>query len=252
MIFDVVTLFPEIFASFLGQSLLAKALTKGLLTVNIVNIRNFTHDRHQTADDRPYGGGPGMVLKPEPVAEALDQLLDQGGPKPLIINLTPSGKLLNQGLIKTLSTQERLTLICGRYEGIDQRVLDIYVDMELSIGDYVVNGGEVPAMVLIEALARTVPGFLGSDQSIVEESHSHGLLEHPVYTRPPVFRNLAVPSILLSGNHAQVAAFRLAEAVAKTRAVRPELLERPELVDETASVLGRPGAPLRNTVKNKA
>jgi tRNA (guanine37-N1)-methyltransferase len=246
MIFDLVTLFPDIFTSFLGQSLLAKALDKGLLSVNLVNIRNFTHDRHQTADDRPYGGGPGMVLKPEPLAEALDWLLEQGGLKPLIINLTPSGKLLNQDLIKKLSTQQRFVLICGRYEGIDQRVLDIYVDLELSIGDYVVNGGEVPAMILIEALARTIPGFLGSSESILEESHSHGLLEHPVYTRPRTFRNRSVPNILLSGNHAQIAAFQLAEAVEKTRAVRPELLDRPDIVEYAASVLGRPGAPLKN------
>ncbi|MDR1487705.1 MAG: tRNA (guanosine(37)-N1)-methyltransferase TrmD [Deltaproteobacteria bacterium] len=248
MIFEVLTLFPEIFTSFLSQSLLAKAIAKGILTVNTINIRDFTHDRHQTADDRPYGGGPGMVLKPEPLAEALDDIL-RISPRPLIINLTPSGQLLNQNLVKTLSEHKRLALICGRYEGVDQRIIDLYVDKEISIGDYVVNGGEVPAMILIEALARTIEGFLGSGDSIIEESHNHGLLEHPVYTRPRVFRKLAVPSILFSGNHQQIAAFRLAEAMAKTRDVRPELLSDPDVVERAVSVIGRAGAPLSDKTK---
>jgi tRNA (guanine37-N1)-methyltransferase len=245
VILDVLTLFPEILHSFLSQSILAKALKKGLLAVNLVNIRDFAHDRHRTADDRPYGGGPGMVLKPDPLGEALDSQLAQPGPRPLVVNLTPSGRLLNQDLVKELSASPRLVLICGRYEGVDQRVLDLYADLDLSIGDYVLNGGEVPAMVLIEALARLIPGFLGDEESSLEESHSYGLLEHPLYTRPSVWRGRAVPSILLSGNHAQVAAYRLSEAVARTRAVRPELLERPDLLDRLSGVLSRPGAPLQ-------
>ena len=245
MIIDVLTLFPDIFSSFLSQSLLAKALAKSLLTVNLRDIRAHAHDRHGTADDRPYGGGPGMVLKPEPLAEALDELLSNAPSRPLVINLTPSGQLFNQGLARSLAERDHLALICGRYEGIDQRALDLYADLDLSIGDYVLSGGEVPAMVVIEAVARLIPGFMGHEDSTLEESHGYGLLEHPLYTRPRVWRGMAVPDILLSGNHAQVAAFRLAEAVAKTRSVRPELLEKPDLLDRLAEVLERPGAPLQ-------
>jgi tRNA (guanine37-N1)-methyltransferase len=248
MIIDVLSLFPDIFASFLSQSLLAKALAKGLLAVNLHDIRAHAHDRRGTADDRPYGGGPGMVMKPEPLAEALDEAIAQararGQDPPLVINLTPSGKLLTQDLAKSLAEKPRLALICGRYEGVDQRVLDLYADMDLSIGDYVLSGGEVPAMVVIEAVSRLLPGFMGHEESTLEESHGYGLLEHPLYTRPRLWRGLAVPDALLSGDHAQVAAYRLAEAVARTRAVRPELLERPDLLDRIAEVLERPGAPL--------
>ncbi|MDR1657328.1 MAG: tRNA (guanosine(37)-N1)-methyltransferase TrmD [Deltaproteobacteria bacterium] len=245
MIFDVLTLFPAIFDSFLTQSLLAKALTKGIITVNLINIRDFTSDRHRTADDRPYGGGPGMVLKPEPLGLALESVLAQAPPQRLVINLTPSGRQLDQDLVRELSARPRLILLCGRYEGIDQRVLDVYSNLELSIGDYVLNGGEVPAMVLIEALSRLIAGFLGDEESLLDESYSSGLLEYPHYTRPRVWRNLAVPEILVSGNHAQVAAFRLAEAVAKTRARRPDLLASPDLEKRQAEIFSRPGSPLK-------
>ncbi|MDR1308375.1 MAG: tRNA (guanosine(37)-N1)-methyltransferase TrmD [Deltaproteobacteria bacterium] len=244
MIFEVLTLFPDIFKSFLAESLLAKALAKGLVSVELVNIRDFAHDRHRTADDRPYGGGPGMVLKAEPVALALESLLSSGGPRPLVINLTPSGRLLDQALVRRLSGERRLILICGRYEGIDQRVLDRFVDLELSVGDYVLNGGEVPAMAIMEAVSRLIPGFLGRPESSEDESHSYGLLEYPLYTRPRQWRGLEVPGILLSGHHAQVAAFRLAEAVGKTRSIRPELLEDPGLVERVAEVLGAQGSAM--------
>jgi tRNA (guanine37-N1)-methyltransferase len=244
MIIDVLTLFPEILRSFLSQSLMAKALAKGLLAVNLVDIRAFASGRHRQADDRPYGGGPGMVLKPEPLAAALDSVLAGAPERPLVINLTPSGRRLDQDLVRGLSGRGRLVLICGRYEGIDQRVLDLYAGLDLSIGDYVLNGGEVPAMVLVEALARLIPGFLGHGDSCLEESHGYGLLEHPLYTRPRLWRGLAVPAALMSGDHAQVAAFRLAGAVERTRALRPDLLERPDLEDRLAAVLERPGSPL--------
>ncbi|MDR1677628.1 MAG: tRNA (guanosine(37)-N1)-methyltransferase TrmD [Deltaproteobacteria bacterium] len=237
MRFEVLTLFPDIFKSFLGESMLAKALAKGLLSVDLINIRDFTFDRHRTADDRPYGGGPGMVLKAEPVALALESLLAQADPAPLVIHLTPSGKLLNHSIVRSLARQERLILICGRYEGIDQRVIDQFADLELSVGDYVLNGGEVPAMVIIEATARLLPGFLGRLESSRDESHSYGLLEYPLYTRPKIWRNQEVPDILLSGHHAQVTAYRLAEAMAKTRQIRPEFLDNPNLVEEAAQAL---------------
>ncbi|MDR2387035.1 MAG: tRNA (guanosine(37)-N1)-methyltransferase TrmD [Deltaproteobacteria bacterium] len=235
----VLSLFPDIFASFLAESLLAKAIKKGLLSVDLVNIRDFTFDRHRTADDRPYGGGPGMVLKAEPVALALEAVLAKAGPKPLIAHLSPSGQTLNQALVRELASRERIVLICGRYEGLDQRVINQFVDLELSVGDYVLNGGEVPAMTVIEATARLIPGFLGHPESSRDESHGYGLLEYPLYTRPRIWRGAQVPEILLSGNHAQIAAFRLAEAVAKTRLVRPELMANPNLVDEVARALGR-------------
>ncbi|MDR2140184.1 MAG: tRNA (guanosine(37)-N1)-methyltransferase TrmD [Deltaproteobacteria bacterium] len=244
MIFEVLSIFPGLFASFLAESLLAKAQAKGLLTVNLIDIRDFTSDPHRTVDDRPYGGGPGMVLKPEPVTLALESLLMPGEEPPRVIYLTPSGTLFNQKMARELSELPRLALVCGRYEGLDQRFIDLFVDQEISIGDYVVNGGEVPAMVVIEAVARLLPGFLGQNESLVEESHSHGLLEHPHYTRPPVFRGRAVPKILLSGHHAQIAAYRLAEALAKTKDSRPDLWSRPELLEETVAALSRPGAAL--------
>ncbi|MDR1545510.1 MAG: tRNA (guanosine(37)-N1)-methyltransferase TrmD [Deltaproteobacteria bacterium] len=246
MRFDILTLFPGIFASFLSESLLAKGLAKGLLSVNLVDIRDFCLDRRRAADDRPYGGGPGMVLKPEPLALALDSVLAAPGPRPLIVHLTPSGRLLNQALVRELAGRPRLALICGRYEGIDQRVFDVYGDLEISVGDYVVNGGEVPAMLLIEALVRLIPGFLGHEESSLDESHSRGLLEGPIYTRPRVWRGREVPGLLLTGHHAQAAAFRLAEAVAKTKAVRPELLDDPRLTDATVEFFRRPGSPLKS------
>lgn len=251
MIIDILTIFPEIFTSFLSQALLAKALAKGLLAVSIHDIRARAHDRRGTVDDRPYGGGPGMVMKPEPLAETLDGILASAPSRPLIVNLTPSGRLLDQDLVKELWRRGDLALICGRYEGVDQRVLDLYADMDVSIGDYVLSGGEVAAMVVVEAVSRLIPGFMGKEGSFLEESHGYGLLEHPLYTRPRVWRDLAVPDILLKGDHQQVAAYRLAEAVAKTRARRPELLEKPDLMDRLAEVLERPGAPLeRRPAKN--
>jgi tRNA (guanine37-N1)-methyltransferase len=246
MRFDILTLFPALFASFLSESLMAKGLAKGLLSVNLVDVRNFCFDRHRSADDRPFGGGPGMVLKPEPLALAIESLKDGPGPGPRVIHLTPSGRLLNQAVVRELASRERLALICGRYEGVDQRVLDLYADEEISIGDYVVNGGEVPAMALMEALARLIPGFLGREESSIDDSHGLGLLEGPCYTRPRVWRGRTVPAILLSGHHAQVATYRLAENFAKTKASRPELLDEANLIEAAAEFYRRPGSPLKS------
>ncbi|MDR2352905.1 MAG: tRNA (guanosine(37)-N1)-methyltransferase TrmD [Deltaproteobacteria bacterium] len=224
MHFDILTIFPEIFRSFLAESLISRAIENKLLNVNLVNFRDFTTDKHHTVDDRPYGGGPGMVLKPEPLAQALD-LLIATPPHPYVINLSPAGKLLNQSLVNLLSKRPRLILICGRYEGIDQRINDLYVNLNLSIGDYVLNGGEVPAMVVMEAIMRKIPGFLGEVQSTEEESFSDGLLEYPQYTRPQVFKTLEVPKILLSGNHREIMHYRQKEALARTLQDRPDLLD---------------------------
>lgn len=237
MIIDVISIFPDLFTSFLSESLMAKALEKKLFQVRLTTPRDFTSDRHRTVDDRPYGGGPGMVLKPEPMVAAIEAL-SKSRPKPWRIYLSPSGTRLSQAKVLELSGQKRLLLICGRYEGLDQRVIDLMVDEEISIGDYVVNGGEVPAMALIEAVARLLPGFMGKQESADEESHQSGLLEYPHYTRPPEFRGLTVPQVLLSGNHRDVAEWRLKASLAKTLEERPELLARADLSPGALKALG--------------
>ncbi len=239
MRFDLITIFPDLFSSFLSESLMAKAIEKQLIEVHLTTPRDFAPDRHRTVDDRPYGGGPGMVLKPEPLAAAIEAA-SRGEPRPWRIYLSPSGTRLTQARVAELAARKRLLLVCGRYEGLDQRVIDLMVDEEISIGDYVVNGGEVPAMALMEAVARLVPGFMGKPESADEESHGAGLLEYPHYTRPPEFRGLAVPPTLLSGNHREVAEWRLRASLARTLAARPELLARAELSAEARRVLNRP------------
>ncbi|MDR0882605.1 MAG: tRNA (guanosine(37)-N1)-methyltransferase TrmD [Candidatus Adiutrix sp.] len=228
MRFDIITIFPDLFTSFLSESLLAKALAKKIIEIRLTTPRTYTTDRHHTADDRPYGGGPGMVLKPEPMSAAI-LAASKGRIKPWRIFLSPSGARLTQTRVRELSQKKRLLLICGRYEGLDQRVIDQLADEEISIGDYVVNGGEVPAMVLIEAVARLLPGFMGRSESADEESHQAGLLEYPHYTRPPEFRGARVPEVLLSGHHREVAEWRLKASLARTLETRPELLARADL-----------------------
>jgi tRNA (guanine37-N1)-methyltransferase len=244
VIFDVLTLFPEIFRSYLSESLLAKAIERDLIRVDVVDIRGFAQGKHRQADDRPFGGGAGMVMMAEPLALAIESRLSLDGPRPLVISLSPSGRLLDQRLVQRLAGQERLLLICGRYEGVDQRVLDLHAHMEISIGDYVLSGGEVPAMAIIEAVSRLIPGYMGKSESTLEESHSYGLLEYPLYTRPRIWRGKEAPTILFTGHHAQIAAWRLAEAVEKTKKVRPELLERPELEEELLTALEGSRSPL--------
>lgn len=237
MRFDVITIFPEIFDSFLSESLMAKAIEKRLLEVKVTTPRDFTSDRHHTADDRPYGGGPGMVLKPEPMAAAIEAVTAELPYRPRRIYLSPSGRTLTQPLVRELSREDGLLLICGRYEGLDQRVIDLLVDEEISIGDYVVNGGEVPAMALMEAVSRLIPGFMGKHESADEESHESGLLEYPHYTRPPEFRGLKAPEILLSGHHKEVAEWRLKASLARTLENRPEMLAAAELSAEALKAL---------------
>jgi tRNA (guanine37-N1)-methyltransferase len=236
MIFDVLTIFPGIFTSPLQESLLKKALDKNLLQVRIINLRDFALDKHHTTDDYPYGGGAGMVMKPEPIILAVEKI-KSADPTAQTILLTPQGELLHHNLVRELSKHHHWILICGRYEGLDERVRLSVVDREISIGDYVLNGGEIPALVVIEAISRFIPGFLGSSQSVAEESFAQGLLEYPQYTRPPVFRGMAVPEVLLSGNHAQIQAWRRRESLRRTFLRRPELLERAQLSEEDKKFL---------------
>ncbi|GAA3336290.1 tRNA (guanosine(37)-N1)-methyltransferase TrmD [Curtobacterium albidum] len=224
---DIVTIFPEFF-SVLDVSLLGKARVDGLLDVHVHDLRQWTTDRHRTVDDTPYGGGAGMVMKPEPWAQALESVLREDGSSTLVVP-TPAGTPFRQSIARSLaSTSEHLVFACGRYEGIDARVIAWAASrcsvVELSLGDYVLNGGEVAAMAMIEAVGRLVPGVVGNPESLVEESHEDGLLEYPSYTKPAVWRNLEVPDVLLSGHHARVAAWRHEQQVERTRRVRPDLL----------------------------
>jgi tRNA (guanine37-N1)-methyltransferase len=218
MRFDVLTLFPEMFQGYLTQSLLKLAIQKGLVEIHLWNIRDWAGGKHKSVDDRPFGGGPGMVLTPGPVFSAVEAVRAHAEEPGLLVMLTPSGQRLTQPLVKELSLQRRLLLLCGRYEGFDERIRQGLQPRELSIGDYVCNGGEVPAMVAIDTVVRYVPGVLGDPESLAEESHNDpGRLEYPQYTRPRVFRGMAVPDVLLSGDHAAVARWRREQSLLKSR-----------------------------------
>jgi len=220
VIIDVLTLFPELFPGPLGSGVTGRGINAGLVTLRLHNLRDYTHDRHRQVDDVPYGGGPGMVLKPEPIFEAVRARTGKG---PVIL-LSPQGELLNQGLVRELARHEDLYLICGRYEGVDERVAAHLADREISIGDYVLSGGELPAMVLIDAVSRLLAGVLGSMDSPKDESFAEQLLEYPHFTRPPLFEGHAVPEVLLSGHHAEIERWRRAQAEERTRRRRPDLL----------------------------
>jgi tRNA (guanine37-N1)-methyltransferase len=224
MRFDIFTLFPDMFRGPLDESILARAQARGLLQIALHNPRDVTTDRHHIVDDYPYGGGAGMVMKPDPIFAAVEAVL-AGGP---IILLSPAGRVFNQVVARELAAEERITLICGHYEGVDERVREHLATDELSIGDYVLTGGELAAMVVVDAVGRLVPGVL-AEGSTLEESHTEGLLEYPQYTRPPEYRGWRVPEVLLSGNHAAVARWRRKETLRRTRAQRPDLLARVEL-----------------------
>ncbi|MBO7391375.1 MAG: tRNA (guanosine(37)-N1)-methyltransferase TrmD [Verrucomicrobia bacterium] len=219
---DVLTLFPGMFAGPLDESIVQRARENGILQLGIHNLRVYTHDQRQTVDDRPFGGGPGMLLKPEPLFEALEALTDVSSH---VIFMTPSGRRFTQAIARELASQEHLVLVCGSYEGFDQRVLDVWADDELSIGDYVLTNGALPAMVIVDVVTRLLPGALGKDESSEEESFSSNRLEYPQYTRPATFRGMEVPEILLSGHHAHIAQWRAEQSKLKTAAVRPDLLE---------------------------
>ena len=224
---DVITIFPGLFEAFLGESIVGIAVRTGRLKVAIHDLRDWTTDPHRTVDDSPYGGGPGMLMKPEPLVAAIEALAGPKGPGRTVrvIALSPQGERLDQPRLEGLSKEEALVLVCGRYEGVDQRAIDLAVDAELSIGDYVLSGGEVPAMVVIEGLARLVPGVVGNPKSIATESFQGPTLEGPQYTRPAEFRGQAVPPVLLSGDHGAVARWRAEQASEITRRRRPDLLD---------------------------
>jgi tRNA (guanine37-N1)-methyltransferase len=219
---DVLTLFPAMFAGPLDESIIMRARKKGLLDLKIHNLRDWTHDRHKTVDDRPFGGGPGMLLKPEPIFEAVESLRRA---ETKVILLSPSGRKFSQQIARELSQEKDLLLVTGHYEGFDARIREALAEDELSIGDYVLTNGALPAMVLIDAVARLLPGVLGDDESSHDESFSAGLLEYPQYTRPADFRGMKVPEVLLNGNHAEIEKWRQAQAKLRTEKQRPDLLK---------------------------
>ena len=234
MRFHVLTLFPGMFASPFAEGIVRRAQDSGLLEISVHDIRDYTHDRHRTVDDYPFGGGPGMLMKPEPLFEAVESVassadLDESTP---VVLLSPQGRTVTQRVVEELATHSDLVLICGRYEGVDERVRQDLATDELSIGDYVLSGGELAAMVLIEALSRLVPGVVGSIESTEDDSFTTGLLQHPHYTRPSRYRDWDVPEVLLSGNHAEIARWRRRESLRRTFDRRPDLLESAELTEE--------------------
>lgn len=233
---DILTLFPELFSAFLKESILGRAIKEGLVDVRLTNIRSFAHGPHHETDDRPYGGGNGMVMKPGPIQRALESIERTPG-RSMVILLTPQGKVFEQALAWELSRFEHLVLICGRYEGIDDRIRAKCVDMELSVGDYVLSGGELPAMVVIDAVSRLIPGFLGGERSNLEDSFQDGLLEYPHYTRPRTFQGAEVPEVLLSGDHERIRVWRRTESLKRTLERRPDLIEKAKLSEEDKSIL---------------
>jgi len=241
---DILTLFPQMFQSPLSAGIFKRAIDRKLVGIKLRNIRDHTYDKHHTVDDYPYGGGAGMVLKPEPIFEAVESIKsdlrpeEEAGALPVVL-LTPQGRLFSQQVALELSKYSHLVLICGHYEGVDERVREHLATDEISIGDYVLSGGELAAMVVVDAVVRLVPGVLGSEDSALDDSHATGLLEHPQYTRPPEYRGWAVPEVLLSGNHAQVAKWHREQAIIRTLERRPELLNKANLGLEEKKLINR-------------
>ncbi len=236
MRFDVLTLFPPMFSGPFSESIIKRAVEKNLLQIFLHNIRDYAAGKHKVTDDYPYGGGSGMVMKVEPIAECIEALQD-GSVKGKVILTTPQGRPFNQAIAKELAREERLIVICGRYEGVDERVRELFVDDEVSLGDFVLTGGELAAMVLIDAVARLIPGVLGSEESAANDSFADGLLEYPHYTRPPDFRGLTVPQVLLSGHHGDISCWRRRQSLRKTYLTRPDLIDAAHLSEEDREYL---------------
>jgi tRNA (guanine37-N1)-methyltransferase len=237
---DILTLFPQMFEAPFSFGIFKRAIDNGLVSLNVHNIRDYTHDKHHTADDSPYGGGAGMVLKPGPIFEAVEAIKAGCGDEPLdVILMSPQGRLLNQQVAQELSQKRHLAFICGHYEGEDERVREHLATDEISIGDYVLTGGELPAMVVIDAVLRLIPGVLGSEESALEDSHAGGLLEYPQYTRPEDFRGWTVPEVLISGDHARIARWRREQIIRRTLERRPELLNKANLGLEDKKLVER-------------
>lgn len=254
MQFEVFTLLPEVFPSYLESSIIKRAIERGLIEVRVHNIREYAHDKHHTTDDTPYGGGGGMVMKPEPIFEAVESVLEFTAPPPPptndsgtpIILLSPQGRVFNQKVAGELSRYKRIALVCGRYEGVDERVREHLVTDEISVGDYVLTGGELPALTIIDAVTRLIPGVLGDPTGAEDDSHAMGLLEYPQYTKPAGFRGWKVPDVLASGDHAKIDAWRREQAVIRTLRSRPDMLEKTELSEKERNLIER----LRSNVNN--
>jgi tRNA (guanine37-N1)-methyltransferase len=240
MRFDILTLFPDLFTSFLKETIPGRAVAKGLIDIRLINIRSFAEGPHSVTDDRPYGGGDGMVMKAEPIFRALESI-ESAGDRSRIILLSPQGETFTQARAWELSRMEQLILICGRYEGVDERVREQCVDAEISIGDYVLSGGELGAMVVVDAVSRLVPGVLGGERSNLEDSFEDGLLEYPHYTRPRIFRDRETPPVLLSGDHEKIRVWRRTQALKRTLERRPDLLEKANLTEEDKRILEKLG-----------
>lgn len=238
MRFEILTIFPEMFSSYLKEGIQGRAIKNRIVNVKIINIRDFANGSHKTTDDRPYGGGDGMVMKPDPIYRALESVKRPDG-RSLTVLLSPQGKTFNQAFAWELSGLDQLILVCGRYEGVDERIRLSCIDTELSIGDYVLSGGELGAMVVMDAVTRLIPGALGGEMSNLEDSFEDGLLEYPQYTRPRVFNDKEVPSVLLSGNHEKIRLWRRSESLKKTLERRPDLLQKADLTQEDREILAR-------------
>ncbi len=223
---SILTLFPEVMEHYLSVSILGKAREAGLLDVRLFNIRDYSTDKHRRVDDYPFGGGAGMVMAPQPIFDCMERALEwHSGGHPLRIYMSPQGERLNNVVSRELSSHEDIVILCGHYEGVDQRVLDTFIDREISIGDYVLTGGELPALVLVDALSRFIPGVLGNEDAHVDETFENGMLEYPQYTRPADFKGMKVPEVLLSGHHANIEKWRYSESLKKTKNSRPDLLK---------------------------
>jgi tRNA (guanine37-N1)-methyltransferase len=255
MQFEVFTLLPEVFSPYLESSILQRARQRGLIDVRVHNIRDYTHDRHHMTDNTPYGGGGGMVMKPEPVFEAVESVLGlpSNHPQPVtipVILLTPQGRVFTQRVAEELAHHERIALLCGRYEGVDERIREHLVTDEISVGDYVLTGGELPALIIIDAISRLIPGVLGDPTGAEDDSHSMGLLEYPHYTRPPEFRGWKVPDVLLSGDHAKIDKWRREQALVRTFTRRPDILEKAELSKEDQKTIERLKSNFKENLDN--
>src|SRR5215510_10237473 len=237
MKFDIVTIFPRMIEAGLSEGIISRGIAGGLLDVQVHDLRDFTTDRHRSVDDMPYGGGPGMVMKPEPLMRAVAHIAATRGTPAAVVLLSPQGRTFTQAEAVRLAALGHVALLCGRYEGMDERVRELVATEELSIGDYVLSGGELPALVVVDAVARLVPGVVGDEQSVAEESFSRGLLDFPQYTRPAAVGSDRVPDVLLSGNHAEIRRWRKREAVSRTLERRPDLLGRAALDDEERQIL---------------
>lgn len=239
MRFDILTIFPEIFDIVLGSSIIGRAQENGLITVQSHNIRDFSKDKHKKTDDYPYGGGNGLVMLARPIYDAYLSIIDGLDYKPWFIYMSLQGKLLNQRRVEEIAVHKHIILLCGHYEGVDERILEELVDEEVSIGDYVLTGGELPAMVLVDAVSRTIPGVLSNEESYCDESHSQGLLEYPQYTRPNEFLDRKVPDVLLSGHHANINKWRRLQSLKRTRDRRPDLFEKIQLTEDDQKLLSK-------------